>query len=113
MLREALAESLHLRDAAVLDAGAVGELAELVLAVHVVDEVVAELLDRHLGVRHVLGDLGVVRGDHRLACGGALVDLVLGGQAVEHAVCSAGVPFVEAWTHPALVLEAETMQSFV
>ena len=39
MLREALAESLHLRDAAVLDAGAVGELAELVLAVHVVDEV--------------------------------------------------------------------------
>ena len=26
MLREALAESLHLRDAAVLDAGAVGEL---------------------------------------------------------------------------------------
>ena len=72
MLREALAESLHLRDAAVLDAGAVGELAELVLAVHVVDEVVAELLDRHIGVRHVLGDLGEVRGDHRLAGGEAL-----------------------------------------
>ena len=57
VLREALAESLHLRDAAVLDAGAVGELAELVLAVHVVDEVVAELLDRHLGAWHALGDL--------------------------------------------------------
>ena len=82
MLREALAESLHLRDAAVLDAGAVGELAELVLAVHVVDEVVAELLGRHLGVRHVLGDLGAVRGDHRLAGGEALVDLVLGGQVL-------------------------------
>ena len=82
MLREALAESLHLRDAAVLDAGAVGELAKLVLdrvlAVHVVDEVVAELLDRHLGVRHVLGDLGVVRGDHRLAGGEALEATAVG-----------------------------------
>ena len=60
VLREALAESLHLRDAAVLDAGAVGELAKLVLAAHVVDEVVTELLNGHLGVWHVLSGLGVV-----------------------------------------------------
>ena len=58
-LGEALAESRQLYDAAVLDLCAVSELAKLVLAVHVVDELLAELLDSHLRVGHLLGDLGV------------------------------------------------------
>ena len=45
-LGQALAESRQLYDAAVLDLRAVSELAKLVLAVHVVGGVVAELLDR-------------------------------------------------------------------
>ena len=48
-----MAESRELVDAAVLDLRAVSELAELVLAAHVVDEPLAKLLGCHLGVGHL------------------------------------------------------------